>query len=73
MNQTETRRAVIAECIDVLDHVDTGSLVADLSIPIGADRATATAAYVRATLVEKLRDLGRIAPPWNPTQYDEAK
>ena len=64
------RRAVIAECIDALETIHVDTILADFSVPDGAVPVDSAAAYTRATLVEKLRDLGRIAPSWNPTQYD---
>ena len=55
-----SRREAIAECIEALEVIDAATLMGD---PV----------EIRATLVEVLRDLGRIAPPWNPRQYDEVK
>lgn len=56
--RAQVRREALTEAIDALDFVDAATL-------------TGSPAEIRATLVEMLRDLGRIAPSWNPKQYDE--
>ncbi len=55
------RRAALEEAIDTLERIHASSFD-------GMDGAE-----IRATLVEKLRDLGQIPPSWDPEQYKRAK